>query len=562
MRDAKKPTRRPEARVALASDHRLARESAARTLAGTVGGREFLRKRALYPLPGMQAASLEALLDRGDQGVDLRALAEGNSDPGLRAMAVHGLAARGEDVRKYLTAKQPEVVRAAVTHLTARADLAALRRLLTDEDPFLRQAAVRQLSLYGHLLAAADLPGEKDAKVRVGLLLAHRASEKAESRRLVAQMLADPDEEVRFLAAKWVADEKLTEHRPAVVAAMKRPDLSVRLFTGLATALARLDGREVTEARLADYFLERLADERAPLAQRVKALQGVPASHPKLTVGLLGKLLSGSGPELQLEAVRALADHPGPRRVKPLLQAARNEKLPAAVRAEAVVGLAEHAGDVRDDLLRFAIGEDAVLRDEALRALTGTKLTAAERAPLEGVARRHAESAALVGRVLGRSFATDRPAPEKTETWLTRLEGPANSEAGRRVFFQPKAGGCFRCHRIEGRGRDVGPDLSGVGRAERRHLLQAILEPSVLVAPRYQAWHLETAEGKVFTGMLVRTYLDEYTYLDERGEFFKLNTRQVATSRPVRTSIMPGGLADQLTDQELRDLLAYLGSRR
>ncbi len=53
-----------------------------------------------------------------------------------------------------------------------------------------------------------------------------------------------------------------------------------------------------------------------------------------------------------------------------------------------------------------------------------------------------------------------------------------------------------------------------------------------------------------------------YTYLDAKGELFKLNTRKIVESRPLPTSIMPDGLADLLTDRELRDLLAYLVSRR
>jgi putative heme-binding domain-containing protein len=70
------------------------------------------------------------------------------------------------------------------------------------------------------------------------------------------------------------------------------------------------------------------------------------------------------------------------------------------------------------------------------------------------------------------------------------------------------------------------------------------------------------ADGRVLTGMLAKTVNDEYTYLDAKGSLFKVNTRDVADSRPLPTSIMPEGLADLLTDRELRDLLAYLGSRR
>ena len=61
-----------------------------------------------------------------------------------------------------------------------------------------------------------------------------------------------------------------------------------------------------------------------------------------------------------------------------------------------------------------------------------------------------------------------------------------------------------------------------MGRNAPRHILESILQPSALIAPYYQSWHVETADGKVRTGLLVRTYLDEYTYVDSNGEFFKL----------------------------------------
>ena len=64
------------------------------------------------------------------------------------------------------------------------------------------------------------------------------------------------------------------------------------------------------------------------------------------------------------------------------------------------------------------------------------------------------------------------------------------------------------------------------------------------------------------SGMLLHTQLDEYTYLDAKGERFKVRTSDLVEQRPLTTSIMPDGLVDRLTDQEVRDLLAYLQSRK
>src|SRR5262249_15499316 len=148
------------------------------------------------------------------------------------------------------------------------------------------------------------------------------------------------------------------------------------------------------------------------------------------------------------------------------------------------------------------------------------------------------------------------------DAWLKRLEGPADAAAGQRVFAHPKLTSCIRCHRVEGRGAEVGPDLSTVGRNPRRHIVESILQPSALIGPYCQTLRIETRDGKVRTGLLVKTVLDEYTYLDPKGELFLVNTRDIVDNQPDPKSIMPDGLADQLTDQELRDLLAYLCSRR
>jgi putative membrane-bound dehydrogenase-like protein len=562
-KEARELDRPTDPRKALFSLHRPLRESAARQLAADDPGRDFLRKQLTSDDVRVRAASLEALIDTDDRKADLAAVAVKDGETGLRAMAVRALVARGADVHGFLGDKQPTAVRLeAVAGLRSKEDAPRLLALLSDADPFLRNAAVQQLARSPGVLAALDCKAVKDPARRAGLLLAYRASGRPEAVKLVPEFLADPDEEVRFLAAKWVADDKLAQHRPLLVEALKDRKLNVRMYLAYSTALARLDGQEVNEAKLADYFLDRVADGRSPADLRVKALQMVPPSHPKLTADLLARLLAQDDPGLRLEAARTLAEHPDPKHGEMLIGAARNEKLADVVRAQAILGLADRSQDVIDDLLHFAEGDSAALRDEALRDLVDTKLTPAQHDRLEAVAKAKPESGLLVARVLGRPFVKDRPKAEDTASWLKRLDGPADEAAGRRVFAHPRLGYCARCHRVEGRGAKVGPDLSTVGRNQRRSIVESILQPSAVVAPHYTAWRIETKDGKVRTGMLTNTQLDEYTYLDEKGNLFKVNTRDMTEARPLATSIMPADLADRLTDQELRDLLAYLCSRR
>src|SRR5262249_8285155 len=160
--------------------------------------------------------------------------------------------------------------------------------------------------------------------------------------------LADPDEEVRFLAAKWVADEKLTQYRPQIAEALKDRKLNVRMYLAYSTALARVDGQEVNEEKLAEYFLERVADDKSPADLRVKALQMVQPTHKTLKIDLLSKLLLEEDTALRLEAVRTLSEHPDPKHKDILLTAARDEKLSEALRAQAILGLTERSQEVID----------------------------------------------------------------------------------------------------------------------------------------------------------------------------------------------------------------------
>jgi putative membrane-bound dehydrogenase-like protein len=561
LREPGKADRPGDPRQALASAHRPLREAAARQLCQQgEEGRAFLRQQLRQQNVRVRAAALTALIDADDHQTDLLAIAEKDPVGPLRALAVRALVARGGDASHFLDTKYPPAVRREA--IAVLGDRERLLRLVVDPDPFLRQAALQRLAHAPGLLDGLDLRTVSDPRRREGILLAHRASGRPEAARLVPEFLADADLEVRFLAAKWVADEKLEAARPLLVAALRDPQLSGRLYFAYMTALARLDNRSVNEGAMADFFAARLNDPHSPPAVQVAALRQVPATHKRLTPDLLTRLVRQDDTAVQLETVRLLGEHPAGRRLGLLLDVARDPRRAEEVRAEALVGVADRAQDALDALLEFTRGGPAALRDEALRALVGAKLSAGQRAQLEAVAAQQPTAVDFVRRVLGQPFTKARPRPDRLNAWLKHLEGPADVAAGRRVFFQPRLASCARCHRVDGRGQDIGPDLSGIGRTDRRHLLESLLQPDNTVAPNYQVWAIETADGRIRTGMLLRTVLDEYTYVDAKGEQFKLNTRDIVESRAVPTSLMPTGLVDLLTDQEVRDLLAYLSSRR
>jgi putative heme-binding domain-containing protein len=264
---------------------------------------------------------------------------------------------------------------------------------------------------------------------------------------------------------------------------------------------------------------------------------------------------------LKLEAIRALRASPHSGRFELLAELAHDTKLPTAARADAIVGLAELSAtdSQRDLLLALASSEEPVIQKEALRSLRGSTLNSAQIGQLEKLSTKDQATKDLVERVLAPPPPANPPRHD-VDAWLKTVEGPGDPAAGERIFFHPRAGGCFRCHEMHGRGGQIGPDLTTAVRSlGRRKLVESIIDPSKEIAPRFVPWTIEMKDGRVLTGLLVTEGPgDLETYADNTGKLFTLKPDDIAARHPLAKSIMPEGLADALTPQEFRDLLAFL----
>ena len=190
---------------------------------------------------------------------------------------------------------------------------------------------------------------------------------------------------------------------------------------------------------------------------------------------------------------------------------------------------------------------------------------AAETATLKSIAQ-SPEIKTLVATILDpASLNAGRPAFDNTAAWLARLDavpGDPDPESGRRLFFHPKLALCSNCHRHSGRGVVLGPDLSLAGeQGNREALLRSILEPQREVAPQFYPSQVKLTDGTEFVGILLRSSSSE-VFRDLNGNERSIPEADVVERIDLRTSLMPPGLVSILTDRELRDLLAFLGSGR
>lgn len=128
------------------------------------------------------------------------------------------------------------------------------------------------------------------------------------------------------------------------------------------------------------------------------------------------------------------------------------------------------------------------------------------------------------------------------------------------ALFEGK-GECTRCHRIDGVGSRVGPDLSRIGRQRRAgELLASLLDPQAEVQANNRSYRVVTNAGEEVIGRLLNhdTYTVQLLDLDERlRSFRKADLRE----QGFEDTPMPS-YRDELSEQELADLVSYLISRR
>jgi putative heme-binding domain-containing protein len=137
-----------------------------------------------------------------------------------------------------------------------------------------------------------------------------------------------------------------------------------------------------------------------------------------------------------------------------------------------------------------------------------------------------------------------------------------NADRGEKLFWS-SAMNCGSCHKIGGQGKAIGPDLSTIGKSRSREdLLESILEPSRRIEPKYAAYIVHTADGRSFTGVLVKRDAKELVLRDSQNQDITLEAKNVEETHPSRTSLMPDGQLAGLTAQEAADLLEYLTSRK
>ncbi len=156
--------------------------------------------------------------------------------------------------------------------------------------------------------------------------------------------------------------------------------------------------------------------------------------------------------------------------------------------------------------------------------------------------------------VLGAAVANQRQAV--VEAYQSSLALRGDPGKGRAVYLQR----CAACHRLGGAGFAVGPDLVTVKNAGKEKLLVSILDPSREVAPPYIAFEIETKDGETLVGILSNETLSSLTVRQGYGKEEVIPRANVRAMRSQGQSLMPEGLEQGLSPQDIADLLEFIST--
>lgn len=119
---------------------------------------------------------------------------------------------------------------------------------------------------------------------------------------------------------------------------------------------------------------------------------------------------------------------------------------------------------------------------------------------------------------------------------------------------------CLNCHTLFSDGAKIGPELTAVDRKNLDVLIQNVVDPSGVIREGFQQYLVATKDGRVLSGLLTENNAEKLTVLDAKGVRTPLRAQEVEDVTRADASLMPERILDALSDQDVRDIFAYLRS--
>jgi putative membrane-bound dehydrogenase-like protein len=493
------------------------------------------------------------------------------------------------------TAKRPEARLHALVALDGLGKVTpeVVGKALTDGHPGVRRHAVRLTEKMladrpGLVVPATKMIGDTDAAVRLqtaytlgavrhvmaGSALVYLAERRKDDPHLIAAVLSsingdnlsealdrvlahEPPPEALLsplIAMTAALGDKRTLEKPLI--RISTPDDKGKFAAWQMSALARFydelaprkmlpaDLVEATTARqmlrMTDQAFAILFDEpQTADADRLAAVHlygATSTAYDRSGGGLVDLLKPQNSAAVQSAAVTTLA------------------RIPRAKAAPLLKNWKSYTPSLKLQVLEAAMSRDAWLPEllDAVEKQTGPagESDAARRQRL--LNHRDAAVRKRAANLFAGSVNGDRQKVLKDYADVASLKGDAGR--GKDVFAKR----CSVCHRLDGVGHEVGPDLAALANKSAAYLMQEILDPNRNVDSRYLEYVAQTKAGRSFNGVLAAETATSITLRGQEGKEQALLRTDIDDLSTNGKSLMPEGLEKDVGKQDMADLIAYL----
>ncbi|MBL8815162.1 MAG: c-type cytochrome [Planctomyces sp.] len=154
--------------------------------------------------------------------------------------------------------------------------------------------------------------------------------------------------------------------------------------------------------------------------------------------------------------------------------------------------------------------------------------------------------------LFGGTVSSDRK--KVADEYAAALDMKSSAQTGAMVFQKS----CSKCHRIQGVGHQVGPDISDTRNRARDALLYDILDPNRRVDPQFTEYVIQTEDGRTMAGLLVSEDSTNVVLKQAEGVIQTIGRADIEVMKSTNRSLMPEGIEKDLNVQQMADLLEFL----
>ena len=387
------------------------------------------------------------------------------------------------------------------------------------------------------------------------------------SERVGRRYMAERSPESLEMCARLLTRARGSKHLETLIRGM----LKALEGTSLDPVPAELD------ATLADLWKNgEVPKEVIQLSLRLKSPQALAAARPLLK--------APSTPLSQrLDLVKALGELADAPSEDIFLELIRNETIEPALRLAALNALKRYAGeDIPSTLLTLYPRLQGDLRQVAqsilssrpawahrlLLAIDSGIIDKASLSPANILLMKNYENSQIRSLLTQHLRSARRSNKHKADqiieikALLSTARPKGNPSGGYAVFAQQ----CASCHKFKDQGRDIGPDLTGYEMKNLDYLVPAIIDPNLGIREGFEFSTITlrptgSETSAIITGFITDANDLTVTIKDLSGIRTVIARKDLSQLTRAPVSVMPDGLLDQLTDQQIRDLVAYLQSK-